>query len=127
MKVRITYNDTKFKNGDKDFINKFIKLLQDNFPLKDDVTIMFLGKQIGGMSTGSRNDKSELKHIHIEPEEGMLIFFPAYVVHEVQTNKSNDLRISLSTDIIQKIDRNAPYAMVLKSWTNSFLKMRENV
>ena len=61
MKVRITYNDTKFKNGDKDFINKFIKLLQDNFPLKDDVTIMFLGKQIGGMSTGSRNDKSELK------------------------------------------------------------------
>ena len=73
------------------------------------------------------NDKSELKHIHIEPEEGMLIFFPAYVVHEVQTNKSNDLRISLSTDIKQKIDRNAPNAMVLKSWTNSFLKMRENV
>lgn len=74
-----------------------------------------------------RNDKSELKHIHIEPKEGLLVFFPAYVIHEVQENKSNDLRISLSTDIIQKIDRNAPNAMVLKSWTNSFLKMRENV
>jgi hypothetical protein len=48
-------------------------------------------------------------------------------VHEVQENKSNDLRISLSTDIKQKIDRDAPNAMVLKSWTNSFLKIKENV
>ena len=61
MKVRITFNDTKFKKDDKDFINKFIKFLQTQYPLKDDVTIMFLGKQMGGMSTGSRNEKSELK------------------------------------------------------------------
>ena len=61
MKVRITFNDTKFKKDDKDFINKFIKFLQTQYPLKDDITIMFLGKQMGGMSTGSRNDKSELK------------------------------------------------------------------
>jgi Fe-Mn family superoxide dismutase len=61
MKVKITFNDTKFKKDDKDFINKFIKFLQTQHPLKDDVTIMFLGKQMGNMSTGSRNEKSELK------------------------------------------------------------------
>ena len=61
MKVRITFNDTKFKKDDKDFINKFIKFLQTQYPLKEDVKIMFLGKQMGGMSTGSRNDNSELK------------------------------------------------------------------
>ena len=61
MEVKTTYNDTKFKSKDKDFINKFIEFLQDKFPLENDVKIMFLGNQIGGMSTGSRNDKSELK------------------------------------------------------------------
>jgi Fe-Mn family superoxide dismutase len=61
MKVRVTFSDTKFNKEDKGFINKFIKLLQDNYPLKKDITIMFLGDQIGGMSTGSRNQKSELK------------------------------------------------------------------
>ena len=75
----------------------------------------------------TNNDKSTLEHIHITPKEGLLVFFPAYVVHEVQPNRSNDLRISLSTDIKQKIDKDAPNAMVLKSWTNSFLKIRENV
>ena len=61
MKVRVTFSDTKFNKEDKGFLNKFIKLLQDNYPLKKEITIMFLGDQIGGMSTGSRNEKSELK------------------------------------------------------------------
>jgi Fe-Mn family superoxide dismutase len=61
MKVRITFNDTKFEDEDKGFIKKFIKLLQEKYPLKYGVTIMFLGKQIGSMSTGSRTDNSELK------------------------------------------------------------------
>jgi uncharacterized protein (TIGR02466 family) len=73
----------------------------------------------------THNDKSQLEHIHIQPKEGSLVFFPAYVVHEIQENKSNDLRISLSTDIQQKIDKHAPNAMILKSWTNSFLKIKE--
>jgi uncharacterized protein (TIGR02466 family) len=71
--------------------------------------------------------KSELEHIHIKPVEGKLILFPAYAMHEVQANKSNELRISLSTDIRQIVDRTAPNAMVLKSWCNSFLRIRENV
>ena len=62
MKVRITFNDTKFEDKDKGFIKKFIKLLQEKYPLKDEVTIKFLGKQIGSMSTGSRTNNSELKY-----------------------------------------------------------------
>ena len=61
MKVKVTFSDTKFKDEDKDFINKFIKFLQTKYTLKNDITIHFLGKQMGGMSTGSRNDNSELK------------------------------------------------------------------
>lgn len=69
--------------------------------------------------------KSELDHIHIKPVEGKLIMFPAYAMHEVQENKSDELRISLSTDIKQIIDKEAPNAMILKSWCNSFLRIRE--
>lgn len=61
MKVKFTFSDTKFKDTDKDFINKFVKFLQKKFPLKSDVTIKFLGKQVGGMSTGSRSMNSEIK------------------------------------------------------------------
>ena len=71
------------------------------------------------------SDKSELDHIHIKPVEGKLIMFPSYAMHEVQENKSDELRISLSTDIKQIIDREAPNALILKSWCKSFLRIRE--
>lgn len=61
MKVKFTFSDTKFNNEDKEFIKKFINLLQEKYPLKNDVTVKFLGKQIGSMSTGSRTQNSELK------------------------------------------------------------------
>jgi oxalate decarboxylase/phosphoglucose isomerase-like protein (cupin superfamily) len=61
----------------------------------------------------------------IVPEEGKLVFFPAYVLHYIEENQSDDLRISLSTDMIQVIDRNAPNALVIKSWCNSLLKIHD--
>jgi hypothetical protein len=61
MEVKITYSDTKFNEEDKGFIHKFIKLLQEKYPLKKQITIKFLGDQIGGMSTGSRTVHGELK------------------------------------------------------------------
>jgi hypothetical protein len=71
------------------------------------------------------NNKSELEHIHIKPVEGKLVMFPAYAMHEVQENRSDELRISLSTDIKQIIDKDAPNALILKSWCDSFLRIRE--
>lgn len=61
----------------------------------------------------------------ITPKEGMLILFPSYLMHEVTDNKSNDLRISLSADIKQIVDTDAPNAMVFKNWCDSLLKIKE--
>ena len=72
-------------------------------------------------------DNPTAKIKSITPREGYLIFFPAYVMHEVQENKSNDLRISLSTDLNLKIDKDSPNAVVLKSWVNDLVKIREYV
>jgi oxalate decarboxylase/phosphoglucose isomerase-like protein (cupin superfamily) len=61
----------------------------------------------------------------IQPEEGKLVFFPSYVLHYIEENHSDDLRISLSTDMIQVIDRTVPNALVIKSWCNSLLKIKD--
>lgn len=61
----------------------------------------------------------------IAPKEGMLLLFPAYLLHEVEVNNSNDLRVSLSGDIKQIIDKSVPNAMILRNWCNSFLKLKE--
>jgi uncharacterized protein (TIGR02466 family) len=39
------------------------------------------------------------KIISIPPKEGNLVFFPAYLMHEVQTNHSNEGRISITFDL----------------------------
>lgn len=39
------------------------------------------------------------KIIRIPPKEGNLVFFPAYLLHEVQTNHSNEGRISITFDL----------------------------
>lgn len=59
------------------------------------------------------------------PVEGRLIFFPSYVLHGVDENKSDDLRISLSTDLRKVIDKNASNTVILKSWAGRMAKIKE--
>ena len=59
----------------------------------------------------------------IKPKAGKLVIFPAYVMHEVERNRSDKLRISLSTDMQQVVDADAPNAMVIKSWADSFKRL----
>lgn len=61
MKATLKFNGSKFNKKDQEFIKKFIKLLQGNYPLKKDITIIFVGERYGHMSTGSRTTNSELK------------------------------------------------------------------
>jgi len=61
MKAHVSFLDKKFEGKDKDLINKFIKFLQKEFPLNDDVRIHFLSSKTGKMSTGSRTNKSLIK------------------------------------------------------------------
>jgi len=45
------------------------------------------------------NNTNGAKFKRITPQTGKLIFFPSYVLHSVETNKSKEIRISLSTDM----------------------------
>lgn len=60
----------------------------------------------------------------VSPRAGMLAFFPAYVLHRIEENKSSRLRISLSTDLGHTIDKDSPDAPVLKSWVGGMLKIK---
>jgi len=42
------------------------------------------------------------KEVHAEPLEGRIIMFPSWLWHCVQPNKSNEIRISVSFNFIQK-------------------------
>lgn len=57
--------------------------------------------------------------------EGHLVFFPSYVLHGVDVNKSDDLRISLSTDLRKVVDPNAENTVILKSWAGRMAKIKE--
>ena len=60
MKVSFSYENKEFKKH-SDFVNKFIKLLQREFPLKNDLKIFFLNQKKGTMSTGSRRSDNVIK------------------------------------------------------------------
>ena len=61
MKTTILFKDTKFQESDKSFIEKFLRFLQSEYPIKSDIKIRFLGDREGQMSTGSRTEGSEIK------------------------------------------------------------------
>lgn len=65
------------------------------------------------------------KPLRIKPEPGLIVILPFYVLHEIEINKSNDLRISISADYFQIVDETADNALILKSWCEDMLKVRE--
>lgn len=73
----------------------------------------------------ANKEKSVIGYKRITPVAGKLAIVPAYCLHEVSPNQSNSLRISISTDIKQIIDPSVPNAFVLKSFVDSFCKVRE--
>jgi hypothetical protein len=66
-----------------------------------------------------------LRERRYKPVEGRLVFFPSYVLHGVDENKSDDLRISLSTDLRKVVDKNAANTVILKSWAGRMAKIKE--
>jgi len=67
----------------------------------------------------------QIRERRYKPVEGRLIFFPSYVLHGVEENKSDDLRISLSTDLRKVIDKDASNTVILKSWAGRMSKIKE--
>jgi Fe-Mn family superoxide dismutase len=60
MKLSIKYENPDLKKH-KDFVSKFIELLQKEFPLKNDLKIIFMDGRKGDMSTGSRRGDNLIK------------------------------------------------------------------
>lgn len=60
-----------------------------------------------------------------KPVEGRLIFFPNYVLHGVDENKSDDLRISLTSDVRKVVDPNASNTVILKTWAGRMSKIKD--
>jgi hypothetical protein len=60
MKITIKHKDSDIPKENYDFFNNFIKYLQKNYPLKQNITIVFVGKRVGGMTTGARTENDEL-------------------------------------------------------------------
>ena len=42
------------------------------------------------------------REVHYEPIAGRCIMFPAWLIHGVEPNESNDIRISVSFNFLQK-------------------------
>lgn len=61
MIVTVKHINSGLTIKDHEFFNNFIKFLQKEIPLKENITILFLGEKTEGMSTGSRNKDSVLK------------------------------------------------------------------
>lgn len=61
MKVTVKHINSGLDKDEISHVDNFIKFLQKELPLKEDVVIEFLGKRKGGMSTGSRSDNKLIK------------------------------------------------------------------
>ena len=60
MKVTIKHNDSDVPKENYSFFDDFIKYLQKQYPLKHDLTIIFVGNRKGSMTSGQRNNDGEL-------------------------------------------------------------------
>jgi hypothetical protein len=54
MKLTVVHKKSKLNDSQIKTYNKFLKLLQEYFPLKEDLKVEFLGERKGKMTTGSR-------------------------------------------------------------------------
>jgi uncharacterized protein (TIGR02466 family) len=62
---------------------------------------------------------------YIQPSEGDLIFFPSYVLHGVSANQDSALRVSLSTDFKYRLTPESHDQLVLTSWVDSMIKIKQ--
>jgi hypothetical protein len=60
MKITIKHINSDIPKDNFKFFNNFISYLQTECPLKRDLTIIFVGKRDTNMTTGLRNDNSEI-------------------------------------------------------------------
>lgn len=60
MKITIKHKYSDIPKENYEFFDDFIKYLQKEYPLKQDIIITFFGERKGSMTTGQRNDDGEI-------------------------------------------------------------------
>jgi hypothetical protein len=60
MKITIKHINSDIPKDNFKFFNNFIGYLQKEYPLKKDLTIIFVGERDINMTTGLRNENSEI-------------------------------------------------------------------
>jgi hypothetical protein len=121
MKVTITHLNSDVPEENYEFFNNFIKYLQKLYPLKEDVTIKFVGERVGGMTTGQRNLDNELFILSKRRMNRDILRTLAHEwVHEYQRTilkrdkgpdiggKNEDEANSLSGSIMKKYEKKYP-------------------
>lgn len=66
--------------------------------------------------------RTEIKTI--SPRNSDIIFFPAYVLHGVEMNRGR-LRVNLTTDFKHELTKDSDDRLVLKSFINSMLRIKD--
>jgi hypothetical protein len=61
MKVTVIHRNSGVKEEEYKFYDNFIKFLQKEYPLKNNISVVFVGDRIGEMTTGSRTHDGELR------------------------------------------------------------------
>lgn len=61
MKVTVYHKNSGIPKKNFKLYNQFIKFLQKNFPLKNNIEIYFLDKRIGKMTTGAHGHHHNIK------------------------------------------------------------------
>jgi uncharacterized protein (TIGR02466 family) len=70
-------------------------------------SLMLYEPRPGAQCTMPNRKKGKLppqlwREIHYTPKAGMMVMFPAWLWHEVRPNESNDIRISVSFNFLQR-------------------------
>jgi hypothetical protein len=121
MKIIIKHIDSEIPKENYPFFNSFIKYLQKLYPLKNGITIKFVGERIGDMTTGQRNSKDGLLILSKNRMNRDILRTLAHEwVHEYQRTvlnrpkgpdiggKNEDEANSLSGSIIKKYEKEYP-------------------
>ena len=121
--MKVTIKNIKSENykNNINLYNNFIKFLQKQFPLKEDIVVNFVGERVGKMTTGNRRSNSEInvltkKRIHRD----ILRTLAHEWVHEYQDKilkmkkgpniggKNEDMANAESGSIMKKFEKTYP-------------------
>lgn len=122
MKVsaHIKHQNSDLNGDQKRVIDDFIKFLQKNIPLKNNISIVFLGDRVGEMTTGSRTSKKLLK---ILADDRMLIDVLRTLAHEwTHEYEHENMDLDYSVDIGGKAENiaNIDAGVIVKMFQRDF-------